>query len=70
MDKQVDRIFDYMAEHHGITAAEAQSELGVARLASRIADMKNIGIEIQSEMVSGENRYGQRVHFKRYYLGG
>lgn len=70
MDKQVDRIFDYMAEHHGITAIEAQNELGVARLASRIADMKNIGIEIQSEMVSGENRYGQRVHFKRYYLGG
>lgn len=70
MDRQIDRIVDYMTVHKGITQSEASRDLGVARLASRIVDMKKMGFIITSETVKGENRYGQPTHFKRYYLGG
>lgn len=67
---QCERIVKYMEDFGGITSAEAMSELSCFRLASRINDLRRLGVDIRSEMVTGKNRYGEKIHFKRYFLGG
>lgn len=65
---QAQRVLDYMDEFGGITQLEALRDLGVMRLASRIADLKKQDYPIKSEMVSVKNRYGESCHIKRYSL--
>ena len=67
--KQTDRILDYMKQFGGITQMEAIVDLGVMRLASRISDMRLDGINIKSETITVNNRYGEKCHVKRYSLG-
>lgn len=43
-------------------------EYGIMRLASRISDLKQMGVPIEKEMVSGKNRYGELTSFARYSL--
>ena len=43
-------------------------DLGITRLASRIHDLRELGIEIDSETIKGKNRYGETVHYTRYSL--
>jgi hypothetical protein len=47
---------------------EAFNDLGVARLASRIHDLKGQGFNIVSETKTGKNRYGELTSFKVYRL--
>lgn len=63
------RIIEYMTEEGGITQLEALRELGVMRLASRIADLKKQGYDIRSERQEVKNRYGESCFIKRYSLG-
>lgn len=65
---QCERLVAYMRDYGSITSAEAMSELGIMRLASRIADLKEMGIQIEAKMVKGVNRFGQPTHFTRYSL--
>lgn len=64
---QVQRIIDFMLENGSITTMQA-FDMGIARLASRIHDIKKMGIEIETETASARNRYGEIVHFARYKL--
>ena len=59
-----------MRDYGSITSAEAITEYGIYRLASRISDLKKQGVAIKKEMVSGKNRYGEPTSFARYSLGG
>ena len=59
-------IEDYLDEWGSITPLEAMRDLGIMRLASRIADMKKSGLKIKSEMVSVATRNGGRTHIARY----
>ena len=59
-------IEEYINEYGSISALEALRDLGVYRLASRIADLKKQGHKIKSEMVSVETRNGGRTHIARY----
>lgn len=65
---QCERLVAYMRDYGSITSAEAMSELGIMRLASRIADLKDMGIQIEARMVKGVNRFGQPTHYTRYSL--
>lgn len=65
---QNERILKYMQDFGTITTAEAMTELGVYRLASRINDLKRDGYEIKKETVKGKNRYGETVRFAQYSL--
>lgn len=65
---QCERLVAYMRDYGSITSAEAMSELGIMRLASRIADLKEMGMQIEARMVKGVNRFGQPTHFTRYSL--
>lgn len=68
MKKQCQRILDYMTEFGSISTLEAFRDLGVARLASRIHDLKGMGYSIESEIKTSKNRYGENTHFKVYRL--
>lgn len=66
---QNERITRHLNDYGSITSLEAMSEYGIMRLASRISDLKQQGLPIVTEMVSGKNRYGETTHYARYSLG-
>lgn len=65
---QCQRILDYMDQFGSISTLEAFKDLGVARLASRIHDLKSMGYNIVSETRSSKNRFDEDTHFKVYRL--
>ena len=65
---QKERILQYMKDFGSITQAQAFTDLGVYRLAARIADLRGEGYLISSEMKAGKNRYGEAVYFSEYKL--
>lgn len=68
MAKQTDLILMHIEKYGSITHLEAEMEYGIARLASRINDLRRQGVAIKSEMVTGKNRCGETTHFARYSL--
>lgn len=65
---QCEKILRHMEDYGSITSLDAMQEYGIMRLASRISDIKQLGIPIQKEMVSGKNRYGESTSYARYSL--
>ena len=65
---QNERIITYMRDFGSITQLEASADLGVMRLAARIADLRKNGWGIISKTEAVENRYGEKCHIKRYSL--
>lgn len=63
---QCERISKYMDDFGGITTMQAFTDLGVARLASRIAEMIQNGEKIRKIPQQSKNRYGETVRFVRY----
>ena len=68
MATQCDLILMHMKKYGSITHMEAESEYGIARLASRINDLRRMGVAIKSEMIAGKNRRDESTHFARYSL--
>lgn len=66
MEKQTQRILAYLDAHGSITQREASDELGVARLASRICDIRKAGVEIVGVTETGYNRFGEVTRYTRY----
>lgn len=67
---QCELIQRHLEDYGSITSLEAMQEYGIMRLAYRIADLKQMGVPIRKEMVSGKNRYGERTSYAKYSLGG
>jgi len=65
---QCERIMSFIVLNGSITQKDAMNDLGVYRLASRIADLKREGYNIQKEMTEVINRYGEKCHIARYSL--
>lgn len=68
MPKQCRIIYEHMRTKGPITSKMAADMYGIQRLASRISDLKQLGIEIKSQIVTGVNRYGDKTHWKEYWL--
>lgn len=68
MATQCDLILMHMKKYGSITHMEAESEYGIARLASRINDLRRQGVAIKSEIIAGKNRRDETTHYARYYL--
>ncbi|MBQ1779295.1 MAG: hypothetical protein IIZ93_14165 [Acidaminococcaceae bacterium] len=64
-EQQAD-ILIYICENGSISPMEAFSELGITKLATRISEMKTLGIQFDQAMENGTNRFGRKVHFMRY----
>ena len=67
---QCERIIKYMLDFGSINQMQAMKDLGVMRLAARVADLKKAGYKISRRTVKGRNRYGNPVSFAEYRLEG
>lgn len=65
---QNDLVIAYIRAYGSITTFEAFRDLGVARLASRICDLKKHGYTFHKEIAKAKNRLGKNVCFTRYSL--
>ena len=65
---QVMRTIQYMEQHGSVTSKEAIEDYGCYRLASRISDIKRLGIKVYDKTEKGRNRYGEPTAWKRYSL--
>lgn len=66
MKPQTRRVFDYIRSHGSITPKEAEERLGCMRLAARIAEIKEEGYPVKTEIVTAKNRHGDKIRFARY----
>lgn len=67
-ETQNEKILKYLQENGSITPIDALREFGCMRLGARIWDLKSIGYKITSKIETTKNRYGEPVHFARYFL--
>lgn len=65
---QCERVLRHMEKYGSITPAEAKDEYGIARLAARIYDLTKSGVQIETEVVTGKNKFGEPTKFARYSL--
>jgi hypothetical protein len=66
---QNELIAEHLEEGNTITALEALRDFGCFRLASRICDIKNTGVPVQSRWKTiTARRTGEQVKIKEYYL--
>ena len=61
-------ILMHLKQHGSITAMEATEQYGIMRCAPRIKELRDMGIAIKTEMVSGKNRRGTVSNFAKYIL--
>ena len=64
-DQQMD-IRCYIYDFGSISPMEAFSDLYITKLATRISEMRAIGIQFDQDYESRENRFGKNVHYMRY----
>lgn len=61
-------ILEHLIKFGSIMPMEALSEYGCMRLGARIWDLRDDGIEIETEMVKAKNRFGKDIRFAKYSL--
>ena len=69
LDTTQQRVYDFIKEHGSITTQQANKELGETRLSARIFELKEKGVNIQDEWLWVKNRYGEKRHVKKYFIG-
>ncbi len=68
MNKQCRTVLQHMEKHHVISQKIAADLYGIQRLGARIYDLKQLGYPIEGRMITGLNRYGDKTHWKVYFL--
>jgi len=68
LNRQGRRVAEYMREFGRITPLEAFRDLGVTRLAARIHEMRQAGIDVMSNTIEATNRFQEPVHYSCYWL--
>ncbi len=68
--KQKERILQYIKDFGSITHGESVSELGILGFTARMTELRQDGYHFRQEMERSRNRYGEPVHYYRYYLEG
>lgn len=48
---------------------EAFEDLGITKLATRVSEMRRSGENIIGVTETKHNRFGEKVHYKRYRIG-
>lgn len=64
---QATEVIEFIRDNGSITTMQAFG-IGVTRLASRIHEIKSIGIDVQKEMVTVQNRKGENCRVARYTI--
>lgn len=64
-----ERVLDYIKEFGSITTKQAFVDLGCTRLSEYIRQLR-LDYDIDDEIENGFNRYGEKVHWKKYFMRG
>ena len=67
---QNDKVLNYLKTHKKMTSMDAINHLRITRLSARIADLRDRGIEIDSETVYKRDADGNPIHYSVYTLRG
>ena len=62
-------VLQHMKTYGSINPIEAENQYGCRRLAARIKDLRNRGVEIETELVKGLDRDGGKCRYAMYRLG-
>lgn len=65
---QADKVLSFIQANGSITSMQAFYNLGITRLAARIADLRERGVGIVSKTVSGKAKDGTPIHYSVYSL--
>lgn len=66
---QVDRVLRHLKDSNSITSYEAFVDYGITRLSAVIYVLRHdYNLCIDDVWISKENRYGELVKFKQYFL--
>lgn len=71
MEKKIngeERVLQYMRETGHITSWRAIAEFGITRLSAVIYRLRKRGYNIQTETVTGKNRYNDIVSYAKYTI--
>ena len=61
------RVLNYMLEFGSITTKQAFEDLGCSRLSEYIRRLRT-KMTIEDEIITGTNRYGEKVFWKKYFI--
>lgn len=67
---QNEKVLKYLQTYKKITSMDAIRQLKITRLSARIADLRDRGIEIDSETVYKRDADGNPIHYSVYTLRG
>ena len=62
------RVLDAMKGHGSISPWYAINHLGNTRLAATIFDLKKEGYNIQTDIVNGTNKFGDKIKYAKYSI--
>lgn len=62
------KVLEHLKYIGPLTQAKALEMYGIARLTSRVNDLKKRGIVINTKTIPAHNRYGDLVHVTEYSL--
>ena len=62
-----DRVLNYMNDFGSITTKQAFNDLGCTRLSEYIRQIR-LEYEVADKWIQRKNRYGEKVHFKKYWI--
>ena len=65
---QQEKIKRHLETFGSITPMDAMMDYGIMRLGARIWDLKHGGMKIHTEIIKGQNRFGEATHFARYSI--
>ena len=65
---QATDVIEYIRDNGSITTKQAMEDLGCYRLSGRIYDIKAIGIEVEKEMITVQNRNGKDCRVAKYTI--
>lgn len=65
---QADTALAYMKKHGSVSSMVAYEEFGCTRLAARISDLKERGINIRKTMVKKKRPDGRTICYAEYSL--
>ena len=68
MKGQKFRVLEHLKTHDGITSMEAFEKYGITRLAAVVFDLRELGHDIRTLDMEGQNRYGEATRYAKYVL--
>ena len=62
------RVIKYIKKYGSITPIQAIQDLGNTRLAASVFELKDLGWDIETEMIKVQNRFGRTTNVAKYSL--